>query len=72
MKLRAITSASVSLSMGPGIPPGETVDFGDDLPISLLEEIAENEKKGLIEVVGKPSPPPAPAPEKKKTKQADL
>lgn len=72
MKLRAITSASVSLSLGPGIPPGATVDFGDDLPTSLLEEIAENEKKGLIEVVDKPSTGSALPAEKKKPKQAIL
>lgn len=63
MKLKAITKSGVSLSAGPYIAPGETVDFGDVVAKPLTEEISRNVDAGLLEVVeDEPAPPPAAAP----------
>jgi hypothetical protein len=53
MKLRAKTAASVSLQLGPVIEPGHDADFGDgaDVPEVLRCEIADNVKRGLLEIV---------------------
>ncbi|MDD5304988.1 MAG: hypothetical protein PHS14_17965 [Elusimicrobia bacterium] len=70
MKLRAKTSASVSLQLGPLIEPGRDVDFGEgaEVPEGLRAEIEENVKKGLIEIVhASPVTPLAPAAETKET-----
>lgn len=62
MKLKAVTSAGISFSAGPYISPGQTVDFGDDLPAWLVDEINEMKKKGLVAVVSDAEPKPVAMP----------